>query len=266
MMNGTSYSLSDIAAATGCDNRANNGAWGGDWMGLIVLLLIFSMFGWGGFGGGFGGFGGQGGALQGYATQADIQRGFDNQSVMNKLNGIEQGICSLGYDQLVQMNGINQNISQTGFGIQQAINADAIANMQSTNALSTQLANCCCETREAIQGVNFNMAQNTCAMQNTMNNNTRDIIENQNAGTRAILDYLCQDKISTLQQENQTLRLAASQQAQNAFFTANQEAQTAELIRRLGRDVPVPAYFVPNPNCCYNPSQIYGGGCSTGCC
>ena len=83
--------------------------------------------------------------------------------------------------------------------------------MQNANAIQSQLANCCCETREAIQGVNFNMAQNTCALQNTMNNNTRDIIDSQNAGTRAILDYLCQDKIATLQAENNDLRLAASQ-------------------------------------------------------
>lgn len=265
MMN-SGLSASDVALLSDSNNRGNDGMWGGEWGAWIILFLIFGMFGWGGFGGFGGGFGGQGGALQGYATQADIQRGFDNQSVMNKLNGIEQGICSLGYDQLAQMNGINQNISQTGFGIQQAINADTIANMQNTNALSSQLANCCCETREAIQGVNFNMAQNTCAIQNTMNTNTRDILENQNSNTRAILDYLCQDKISSLQAENQSLKLAASQQAQNAFITANQEAQTAELIRRLGRDVPVPAYFVPNPNCCYNPSQLYSGyGSSCGC-
>lgn len=255
MMN-SGLSASDVAVLSGSNNRGNDGMWGGEWGAWIILFLIFGMFGWGGFGGFGGGFGGQGGALQGYATQADIQRGFDNQSVMNKLNGIEQGICSLGYDQLAQMNGINQNISQTGFGIQQAINADTIANMQNTNALSTQLANCCCETREAIQGVNYNLATNTCALQNTMNTNTRDLLENQNNNTRAILDYLCQDKISTLQVENQSLKLAASQQAQNAFIAANQEAQTAELIRRLG------------PNCYYNPSQLYGGygsGCGCGC-
>jgi hypothetical protein len=104
--------------------------------------------------------------------------------------------------------------------------------------------------------------------------NTRDIIDATNAGTRAVLDFLTQDKISTLTAENQALRFQASQSAQNAFITANQEAQTAELIRRLGRDCPVPAYVVPNPNCCYgNPVGVgyngyngYGrdGGCG-GC-
>ena len=106
------------------------------------------------------------------------------------------------------------------------------------------------------------MAQNTCALQNTMNNNTRDIIDNQNAGTRAILDYLCQDKIQTLQNENQSLRLAASQANQNAVLQAAMDANTAEIIRRTGNDCPVPAYVVPNPNCCYgNPLGVgYGIG------
>ena len=89
------------------------------------------------------------------------------------------------------------------------------------------------ETREAIQGVNFNMVQNTCALQNTMNNNTRDIIDSQNAGTRAILDYLCQDKIATLQAENNDLRLAASQDRQNALLTTAMTAQTNHIINAV---------------------------------
>lgn len=103
-----------------------------------------------------------------------------------------------------------------------------------------------------------------------MNNNTRDIIDNQNAGTRAILDYLCQDKISTLQAENQNLRLAASQADQNAVLRAAMDANTAEIIRRTGNDCPVPAYVVPNPNCCYgNPLGVgysgYGNSCGCNC-
>ena len=97
----------------------------------------------------------------------------------------------------------------------------------------------------------------------------RDLIENQNANTRSIMDFLTQDKISTLTAENQALKFAASQAQQNAFITANQDAQTAELIRRLGRDCPVPAYVVPNPNCCYgNPLGVgygYNGGCGCTC-
>lgn len=253
------YSLADIAAATG-NGRNNDGMFGGDGSWWIIVLFIFAFFGWGNNGWGNNGNGG------GYAatatTQADIQRGFDNSTVISKLDGISNGLCdgfySMNNGMLTGFNGINTNIMQTGFGIQQAINADTVANMQNTNALQAQLANCCCETREAIQGVNYNMAQSTCALQNTMNSNTRDIIDSQNAGTRAILDYLCQKETADLRAENQALKLAASQSNQNAVLQAAMDANTAEILRRTA-PLPVPAYQVPNPN------TYYGCGCNTGC-
>ena len=114
------------------------------------------------------------------------------------------------------------------------------------------------------------MAMNTNSIQQTLCNNTRDILENNNNNTRAILDFLTNDKISTLQAENQTLKFQASQTAQNAFITANQEAQTAELIRRLGADCPQPSFIVQPPtpvtfptNCC---GQFTGfNNCNTNC-
>ena len=238
MFNGNmaSPSLADIAAVT--NGRSNDGAWGDNGAWWIIIFVLF--FAFGGWGNGFGNNGG--GALQGYATQADIQRGFDTSNIVGKLDGISNGLCDGFYavnnSMLTGFNGINTNIMQTGYGIQQAINADTVANMQNTNALQSQLANCCCETREAIQGVNYNMATNTCAIQTSMANHTCDIIDSQNAGTRAILDYLCQEKISDLQSENQALRLAASQQAQNNY-----------LVSQLGTKAPVPAYVVANPYC-----------------
>ena len=261
MFNGNSPSLADIAAVTG--NNRDDGFLGGD--GIWAIIVFAMIFGWGGFGNGWGN-GGNGGATPfaaGALTQADLQRGFDTQAIVGKLDGITNGICDGFYaannNMLTGFNGINTNIIQTGYGIQQAINADTIANMQNTNALQSQLANCCCETREAIQGVNYNMAQNTCALQNTMNTNTRDIIDSQNAGTRAILDYLCQEKISSLQAENNDLRIAASQDRQSALLTTAMSAQTQQIINSVNPQA-VPAYVVPNPN-----AYAYGCGCSTGC-
>lgn len=261
MFNGNSPSLADIAAVTG-KNR-DDGFLGGD--GIWAIIVFAMIFGWGGFGNGWGN-GGNGGATPfatGALTQTDLQRGFDTQAIVGKLDGISNGICDGFYavnnSMLTGFNGINTNIMQTGYGIQQAINADTIANMQNTNALQSQLANCCCETREAIQGVNYNMSQNTCALQNTMNTNTRDIIDSQNAGTRAILDYLCQEKISSLQAENNDLRRAASQDRQSALLTTAMSAQTQQIINSVNPQA-VPAYVVPNPN-----AYAYGCGCSTGC-
>lgn len=261
MFNGNaSPSLADIAAVTG-NGRNNDGMWGGDgWWAIIIFAMIF---GWGGFGGnGWGGNGGMGATASAY-TDSAIQRGFDTQAIIGKLDGITNGLCDGFYavnnSMLTGFNGINTNVMQTGFGIQQAINADTVASMQNTNALQAQLANCCCETREAIQGVNYNMAQNTCALQNTMNSNTRDIIESQQAGTRAILDYLCQEKISSLQAENSDLRRAASQDKQSALLTTAMSAQTQQIINAVN-PAAIPAYVVPNPN-----AYAYGCGCNTSC-
>lgn len=252
-------SLADIAAVTG-NNRDNDGMWGnGAWW--IVILLIF---GWGGFGNnGWGNGNGMGSTSAAY-TDSAIQRGFDNQAVISKLDGITNGLCDGFYavnnSMLTGFNGINTNIMQTGYGIQQAINADTIANMQNTNALQAQLANCCCETREAIQGVNYNMATNTCALQNAMNNNTRDIIDSQQAGTRAILDYLCTKENADLRYKVQKLELSASQDRQNALLTTAMTAQTSQIINSVNPTA-IPAYVVPNPNT-YVP---YGCGCNQSC-
>lgn len=232
-------------------NNWNDGSW------LWFLIVVFAIFG--GWGNGFGGFGG---GMNG-GVGSEIQRGFDNQAVISKLDGISNGLCdgfyAMNNSMLTGFNGINTNIMQTGFGIQQAINADTVANMQNTNALQSQLANCCCETREAIQGVNYNMATNTCALQNTMNNNTRDIIDSQQAGTRAILDFLTNDKIATLQAENNDLRRAASQDRQNALLTTTMAAQTNQIIDAV-RPTPVPSFPASNLY-----GYAYGCGCNTGC-
>ena len=228
----------DIRACTcGNDGYGNGGMFGNDWAWIVILLL----FGWGGRGYGFGG--GFGGGNGGYpmcgvpATQADLAAGFNNSAVLNNLDTIENALCQ-GF------NGVNTAILQNGYNTQAGI-----------NGLSHQIADCCCATQRAIDGVRYDMATQACAVQNTIQNTTRDVIENANANSRAILDFLTNDKIATLTAENQSLKFAASQSAQNAFIAANQDAQTAELIRRLGRDVPVPAYVVPNPNCCYQYAQ-----------
>ena len=250
-------SLADIAAVTG-NNRDNDGMWGnGAWW--IVILLIF---GWGGFGNN--GWGGNGYG-NGY-TDAAIQRGFDNQAVLSKLDGINNGICSLGYDQLAQMNGINTNILQTGFGIQQAINADTVSGMQNTNAIQSTLTNmaaqnasCCCETQRQIErgfaDTNYNMATQACE--------TRQAIADS---TRQVIDFLTQDKIATLTAENNDLRRAASQDRQNALLTTAMTAQTNQILDAV-RPTPVPAYPAASPCGLGNWSpQVLANGYNTGCC
>ena len=205
------YTLSDIAAVTD-GNRNNGGMFGGDWSAWIILFLLFGMFGggWGGFGG-FGGFGGGGSGFQGYATRADINEGFALNGITNGITAIQQGLCDTTY------------------------------------ALNNSIKDCCCTTQRAIDGVNFNMAKGFCDLGNVVNNSTRDILENNNTNTRAILDFLTNDKIATLTAENQSLKLSASQANQNAVLMAAMDANKAEILRRTGAECPTPAYVVQPP-------------------
>jgi hypothetical protein len=248
-------SAADVAAVVGNNGGRNNndGMFGNDWAWIIILLL----FGYGGRG--FGGFGGGYGAGAGYgapcATQADVRAAVDQQTLISKLDQQTYGLADSTY-------ALNNTINSNFRGLDNAICSLGYNTQAGINGLSAQLAQCCCDTRAAISDVKYTIANEGCDTRHAIYNSSRDIIDNANANSRAILDFLTQDKISTLTAENQALKFQASQNAQNAFITANQEAQTAELIRRLGRDCPVPAFVVPNPNCCYQYSVQPTCGCN----
>jgi hypothetical protein len=240
----------------------------GDW---ILLFILFGMYGggWGGFGfgGGFGGFGFGGGAgLQGMATRADINEGFALNNITSGIRAIQQGICDSTY-------AINNSLMQGFHGVDRAV-CDLGYNVQGGfNALGHQISDCCCQTQRAIDGVNYNMAKGFCDLGNVVQNTTRDIIDNANGNTRAILDFLVQDKISTLTAENQSLRLAASQSNQNAVLMAAMDANKAEILRRTGAECPTAAYLVQPPTPVNFPvngcGQVQFGGwgnnCGCGC-
>lgn len=263
MFNSNGLSAADVAAVT-CGNSRNDGGWGNDWWAVIIILALFGGFGNRGglFGGGYGGGSSCGCGTP--ATCSDLQAGFNNQAVTTKLNGLENGLCSLGYDQLAQMNNIGTQIQQGNFALQQTLNNNAIAQMQDTNAVSRQLADCCCENRAAIKDVQYNAALNNSALLQAINNQTNTIVQNDNANYRALHDelvaYQMQQKdetIADLRSQVQAFNLAVSQRNQNDY-----------LIDKL-QPCPTPAYVVPNPNCCYNYGNFgfnNGCGCNNACC
>ena len=243
-----------LGYAMGQDSGSNSGGFGfgnDGWGGLLGLIVVAGLFGWGG---GFGGFGGgMGGAgspgFQGMATRADINEAFALDNLNSGITGIANGLCSGFHNQTIgMMNGFN--------GVQQGF-----------TALGQQLADCCCENRAAIAQVRYDMATQANAIQTSMANSTRDLIDNQNANTRQIMDFLVQDKISALTAENQSLKFAASQANQNAVLMAAMDANKAELLRRTGHDCPTAAYIVQPPtpvsfpvNAC-GQAQWGGNGC-----
>lgn len=223
-------SAADLAAVVGNNNDGfggNNGAW---W---LLVLLLFANNGWGnGWNGG-----GNGGS---FATQCDVQNGFDQAAVMSGINGITNAISN-------------------GFANAEISRANTLANVTNQmNTIAMNQQNCCCENRLAVANLGASIAQEACADRAAINDALRDVLVANNASTQRILDQMCADKIdqkneqiAALQQQLTMAQLAASQNAQTAAILANNEAQTAALEQYLA-PVPRPAYVVQNPNCCGN--------------
>ena len=226
------------------DGNGNNNGWGADGGWLWFIVVIFAIFGgWGGNGFGFGGNG-----RDACATQADVRAAVDQQTLISKLDQQTYGLADSTF-------ALNNTIVNGFHGVDNAICTLGYQNQQGFNEIAHQISDCCCTTQRAIDGVNYNLATQTSALQNTMCNNTRDIIDNQNANSRAIIDFLVNDKMASLQAENQNLKLAASQAAQNQY-----------LVSEL-RPCAKPAYITCSP---YQSAYGFGlnnngYGCNTGC-
>lgn len=226
-------------APTGMMN-SGFGGFGGDGAWWIIILFLFVFCGWGG--NGWGNNNNSGGVVDGYVLTSDFA------NVERKIDSVNQGLCDGFYQQAQLVNGTNMAMANGFAQAELSRSNQQAALMQQLNAMQMQAANCCCENRAAIAQVRYDMATQACDTRNTVNTAARDIIDNQNQNSRAILDFLTQNKMRDLESANQELRLAASQAAQNNY-----------LISQL-RPCPTPAYITCNPWA----GSSYGG-CGTGC-
>lgn len=257
--------LGSILPKAGENNGNNsNDMWGGGgwmWMWWIWIILFF-FFGWGNEGGPFGNRGnncsnGSGSNMVGYSvpfgasfTDAAVQRGFDNQGVMNKLNGLENGICSLGYDILGQFNGVGQQIAafsaqnaaaiaQLGYNNQLIANQNQIADMQRDFAIQQQFAQCCCDQKQQAAQTRYDMATLNCGTNTLIQNVERNVTDAVNGVGNRIIDYLCQKENQQLLAENQQLKFS------------NQLNCFGDSIVERVRPTAGPAWLVQNPNSSY---------------
>ncbi len=221
-----------------------NGFGGDGWWVILFLFALMGNNGWGGFGGG-----NTGSQLYPWMNQSDqINDGFRDQFIQNGINGIQTSLC----------NGLA--------GVESNANARQMANQQSFFDLQSQFCNCCCENRLGLANLGADIAREACADRAAVSDGVRDILVNQNANTQRILDQMCNDKIDAknekiadLERQLTMANLAASQGAQTARILADNAAQTVALEQYLN-PTPIPAYTVPNPNCCQN-SCGYNCGC-----
>lgn len=210
----SNYSLADIRAATRDDDDYNGQ---GSWFWIVVLFLFMFGFGRNGWGND---------ANNGALTRAEMTDGFNNQSVLNKLNGLENGLCDGFYAQNTTMlqgfAGIGNQIMQNQFAMKE----------------------CCCETNRNIDAVRYENSKNTCEITTA--------IHNEGEQTRALI------QANTIQNLRDRLD-AKNQELQTANFQLSQQAQNATLINEL-RPCAKPAYITCSP---YQ-ARTFGCGCGCG--
>ena len=268
MFAGSGLSLADIAAVT---NKNNDGGFG-DGNGWWILIILFALFGWGNngygnngsnggsnggdnvtvvpvpmYGGGYG-FGGGWGAFD----AASMQRGFDNSTMIGKVDRLGDGIAQLGYDQLAQMNTLGRAIDQVNYNTERAANANAVATMQQFNALSTQLANCCCDNRADIAALKSAMEASDCSIKTLMNQLFQQLqwqdMQNAQALTQLINQKFCD---LSMAQKDETIAALRTQLSQCG--DQNMANWIVNQLKGVINPTPQPAFLVPNPNGCCNP-------------
>lgn len=243
--NGGGLSAADVAAVTGNNNDmfGGNGAW---W--LILFLFAF-----GGWGNGWGNCNGVGG------VNGDIQRGFDQASVMSGINGINSTLVSGFADNAISQCNQSMNFLTALNGVQ-----GQLTNMITSNEMARQ--QCCCDTKQAIADLKYTVATENCADRTALNDGLRDVIASMNAGIQSIQDKLCQQELDAERRENANLRtqlnlanLAASQNNQTSQILADNAAQTAALRQMISPQV-VPSFNVAPPFR-FGGNNVGGCGC-----
>lgn len=245
---------SDVALLSG--RNGNDGMFGDNGAWWVIIFLIFAFMGWGRNGNGFVGGNGSG-ATDNYVLASDfatIQRqlsdGFGNLTSQTRYiqNGLCDGFYAMNTSLLNGFAGTNNAIMTNGYETRNAI-----------NGVSSQLADCCCTTQRAIDGVNYNMATNTCSITNNATQNTRNIIDAINCSYNNLHNEIVANRL-----EDKNAQIQAQQNEINALrLSASQSAQNEYLLNQLRNGCPVNAQLV-----CGNtpiPVQYIGAGCGCNC-
>lgn len=250
-----------VAPMNGGGYGMGNGLWG-DGSFWIIVLFIFALMG--NWGNGWGGNSGQGATN---VINNDLQRGFDQQSVMNGLSALTSGQNTLAQSLCSGFAGVTAGMNAGFANAESAAAARQMANLQQQFAMQTAIdgrldsmamfnQQSVCENRAAVADLKYAMAQEGSA--------TR---ANTDAKVQAVMDKLCQleldgikqnyeNRIAGMQNEIDSLRSANA----DARFDASQANQTANIVRTLN-PAPIPAYAVQNPYGCNCNNNWSGCNC-----
>lgn len=208
----------DPALVALLNNKGNGNGFGNDLLAILILMIFMGNNGFG-FGGNRGMCAnGQGGVMPilnndantAVIMQAVQRNGYDVQSLATALNTSSDAV-------MAAINGLGQQICSLGNQMGMNTNQIITALMQGNNAISTQLAECCCKTNNSITAMDGNIklsiCQQTHAINDTANSNALMLRDANQSNTNAIMAKLDQMQTQTLQDKIDALREKNSQQA-----------------------------------------------------
>ena len=223
MMTENGISLADIAAVTRNNEEAwGNGMWNNPFIYLVWMFMARSFNGWGeGYGPGMTGLATAAGQ---YATQADIQRAFDTNTITQKLdgitNGLSDGFYAVNTSNLQGFNGIQRDLC-AGF--------NSVNNGIAENRFAAQ--QCCCETQKGLLENRYASEKNTLEITNA--------IHAEGEATRALINA------NTMQELRDRLE-ARDRDILARDFQLSQLAQNQYLVNTI-KPCPIPAYITCSP-------------------
>lgn len=158
------FSLADFATLA----NANNGNMGGSFWFIILFFLICNNGGWNN------GWNRNGGDFGQFATAASQNEILLGQKFSDLDNKIDRGFTSIGNGISDATFALNNNIKDTAYATTNAVKDTAYATsgavVSEGRALATQLAQCCCDTKQATAQVRYDMANFAASINSTIDN------------------------------------------------------------------------------------------------
>lgn len=278
--------IDPTAALAMMNNNKGGGFLGNNGLGdIIALIIVAAIFGNNGNGGLFGGGGNNRNAETEMLMQTLNRNGIDINQLAQAVN------CSTS--QILQ--GINQvSTAICGLGNQMGQNTNQIimSIMQGNNALTSQIAGCCCDLKQLISQSNYltergfcetnqtlakgfsdigySFRDQTCNIEKAIAASTAQILEGQRAQEMREL----QNRIDALREKNSQQATAINNYQQTSQFAAMLAPIQADLAELKCNQVPVkkiacPETYVPlnraiNENYALTPACGYGVGFNFG--
>lgn len=216
----------DATALMGMMNRNNGGFFGGNggFQDIIALIVIAAIFGNGNGGGIFGGGNNQSSEAREMIMQTLNRNGVD-------ISALAQAVNTSSDQILAGVNAVSQSICGLGNQLGQNTNSILTAMLQGNNALTSQIASCCCDLKGIIATLNTGMERGFSSVAYETQRQTCDIVKSIEGSTAQILAGQRQAELREMQRDLAERDRKIAEQA----VVINNGQQTAIFSQMIGQ-------------------------------